>query len=161
MRLHAPQPMTKFKRYVRLKLNHQWTRVCAKLCGKLIYLAHTRLDISFSVSDISQFMHDPREPHLQDYKKKVFLFTKIDKLLLEAFSDVDYASDVVTRLSTKGYYFYLGGNMAVRRNKKQEIVSRSSAKAQFHVAAHGICELLWMRMILNYLNVQCEDPMKI
>lgn len=32
-----------------------------RLVGKLIYLSHTRPDIAYSMSMISQFMHDPRE----------------------------------------------------------------------------------------------------
>ena len=36
-----------------------------RLVGKLIYLAHIRLDIAYSMSVISQFMHDPREICLQ------------------------------------------------------------------------------------------------
>lgn len=36
-----------------------------RLVGKLIYLAHTRPDISYAVSLISQFMHNPKESHLQ------------------------------------------------------------------------------------------------
>ena len=32
-----------------------------RLVGKLIYLSHTRLDIAFAVSMVSQFMHAPYE----------------------------------------------------------------------------------------------------
>ena len=35
-----------------------------KLVGRLIYLAHARPDIAYSVSVINQFMHDSREIHL-------------------------------------------------------------------------------------------------
>jgi hypothetical protein len=31
-----------------------------RLVGRLIYLPHTRLDIAFAVSVVSQFMHDPK-----------------------------------------------------------------------------------------------------
>ena len=34
------------------------------LVGKIIYLSHTRMNISSVVSVVSQFMHDPREMHL-------------------------------------------------------------------------------------------------
>lgn len=35
-----------------------------RLVGRLIYLYHTRLDIAFAVSIVSQFMHSPYEKHL-------------------------------------------------------------------------------------------------
>ena len=35
-----------------------------RLVGKLIYLAHTRPDIAFVVSCVSQFMHSPSKSHL-------------------------------------------------------------------------------------------------
>lgn len=35
-----------------------------RLARKLIYLAHTRPDIAFSVSCVSQFMHTPSEEHM-------------------------------------------------------------------------------------------------
>ena len=36
-----------------------------KLIGKLLSLAHTRLDISYSVSALNQFMHSPCRSHFQ------------------------------------------------------------------------------------------------
>jgi hypothetical protein len=36
-----------------------------RLVGKLIYLAHTRPDIAYAVSIVSQFMHSPKEEHLE------------------------------------------------------------------------------------------------
>ena len=83
-----------------------------RLVGRLIYLAHTRSDIAYPVSVISQFMHDPRKPHLQTayrvlhYLKsnpeKGILFKKNDTLALEAYTDVDYAGSIVDRRSTTG-----------------------------------------------------------
>jgi len=35
------------------------------LVGKLIYLSYTRPDIAYAVSVVRQFMHDPKERHLQ------------------------------------------------------------------------------------------------
>ena len=35
------------------------------LVGRLIYLSHTKLDIAYVVSVISQFMHNPKEVHMQ------------------------------------------------------------------------------------------------
>ena len=36
-----------------------------QLVGKLIYLSHTRSDIVYAVSVVSQFMHSPREEHMK------------------------------------------------------------------------------------------------
>jgi len=36
-----------------------------RLVGRLIYLSHTRPDVAFAVSLVSQFMHQPKEVHLE------------------------------------------------------------------------------------------------
>jgi hypothetical protein len=36
-----------------------------RLVGRLIYLCHTRPDISYTVSVVSRYMHDPRSGHLE------------------------------------------------------------------------------------------------
>ena len=36
-----------------------------RLIGRLIYLSHTRPDIAYAVSLVSQYMHSPKKAHLQ------------------------------------------------------------------------------------------------
>ena len=35
-----------------------------RLVGHLMYLAHTRPDLAYALSVVSQYMHDPREQHM-------------------------------------------------------------------------------------------------
>ena len=92
-----------------------------QLVGRLIYLAHTRLDIAYSVSVISQFMHDPREIHLQvayrvlHYLKthpgKGILFKKTSDVALAIYTDSDFARSPLDKQSTTCYYTFLRGNL--------------------------------------------------
>ncbi|RDX96694.1 hypothetical protein CR513_20602, partial [Mucuna pruriens] len=102
-----------------------------RLVEKLIYLSHTRPDIAYVVSVVSQFMHDPKERHLQASPGKGLLFRKEGTLSMEIYTDADYAGSVVDRRSTSGYCMFLGGNLVTWRSKKQNVVARSSAKAEF------------------------------
>ena len=142
-----------------------------RLVGRLIYLSHTRPDIAYAVSVVSQFMHDPKEKHLQavhrilHYLKatpgKGLLFKKNDGLNPEAYTDADYAGSIVDRRSTSGYCTFLGGNLVTWRIKKQAVVARSSVEAEFRAMAHGICELLWIKIILDDLKIKWLGPMKL
>ena len=142
-----------------------------RLVGKLIYLAHTRPDIAYAVSIVSQFMHNPRESHLKavhrllQYLKgtpgKGILFKKGESLTLEAYTDADYAGSLIDRRSTTGYCTFLGGNLVTWRSKKQNVVARSSAEAEFRAMALGVCELLWLKIILDDLGITWEGPMKL
>ena len=116
-------------------------------------------------------MHNPKESHLQAvyrllrYLKttpgKGILYKKHGKLQLECYTDADYAGAVTDRRSTSGYCTLLGGNLVTWRSKKQNVVSRSSAEAEFRSMALGICELLWMKIILEDLKIKWEGPMKL
>ena len=130
-----------------------------RLVGRLIYLAHTRPDIAFAVSLVSQFMHSPYEQHLEAayrilrYLKscpgKGLLFKKGDNRTVEAFTDADYAGSVTDRRSTAGYCTYVWGNLVTWRSKKQNVVARSSAESEFRAMANGICELLWIKRVMT------------
>lgn len=47
------------------------------------------------------------------------------------------------------------------RSKKQGVVARSSARAEFKVMAFGLCELLWLKIILEDLKVQVQRPIEL
>ncbi|MCR2847942.1 hypothetical protein KN825_15305, partial [Weizmannia coagulans] len=110
-----------------------------RLVGKLIYLSHTRPDISFAVSVVSQFMNCPAEGHMQAvyrilrYLKSTpsqgLFFEKTSDRYLKIFTDADWAGSPVDRRSTSGYCSFLWGNLVTWRSKKQAVVARSSAEA--------------------------------
>ncbi|XP_016719155.1 uncharacterized mitochondrial protein AtMg00810-like [Gossypium hirsutum] len=97
------------------------------LVGKLIYLSHTRPDITFGVSVISQYMHAPREKHLEaTYKILRYLkgtpgkglhFKKTASRIVEIYTDADWAGSVNERHSTGGYCSYVWGNIMTWRSK--------------------------------------------
>ena len=145
-------------------------RMYQRLVGRLIYLAHTWLDIAYSVSVISQFMHDPREPHLhvayrvhylKGNPRKGILFKKNDTLALEAYIDADYIGSIVDRRSIAGYCTFLRGNLVTWKSKKQNVVARSSASSGFRAITQGLCELHWLKIILDDLRIKLDDPMKL
>ena len=98
------------------------------LVGKLIYLSHTRPDISFAVSMVSQFMHAPYQEHLEAvYKilrylnatlgKRIF-FRKNNQQLVEVYTDADWAGSVTDRRSTSRYCTFVWENLVTWRSKK-------------------------------------------
>ncbi|KAM1305335.1 hypothetical protein ACFX2F_022890 [Malus domestica] len=138
-----------------------------RLVGRLIYLAHTRPDITYAVSVVSQFMHSPSMDHmtavmrilayLKSAPGKGILYKNSGHLRIEGYSDADWAGDVTDRRSTSGYFTFVGENLVTWRSKKQIVVSRSSAEAEFKGMAHGICEVLWLRKLLGGLGFKAKE----
>ncbi|XP_061348292.1 uncharacterized protein LOC133293706 [Gastrolobium bilobum] len=53
------------------------------------------------------------------------------------------------------------GNLVTWKSKKQKVVARSSAEAEFRGMAHGVCELLWIKSILQDLGICYNQPMEL
>ncbi|CAL5338710.1 unnamed protein product [Camellia sinensis] len=142
-----------------------------KLVGKLIYLSHTRPDIAFAVSVVSQHMQSPKEAHQEAVFKilrylkgspgKGLLFKPSEQKEVAIFTDADWAGSIEDRRSTTGYCTFVWGNLVTWKSKKQNVVARSSAEAEFRAVAQGICEGLWLRRILEELHAELELPVKL
>ena len=63
--------------------------------------------------------------------------------------------------STSGYCTFVFGNLVTWRSKKQSVVARSSAEAELRAIALGICEVLWLKQLLEEFEVVVEQPLRI
>lgn len=136
-----------------------------------MYLAHTRPDLAYSLSIVSQFMHSPSEEHMKavirilQYLKsspgRGIMFTKGDNLSVKGYTDADWAGSIDDRHSTAGYLTFVGGNLVTWRSKKQGVIARSSAEVEYIGMAKGVCELLWIKTLLQELKISSTSPMKL
>ena len=128
----------------------------------MIYLSHTRPDISYVVRVVSRSMHLPQTSHMEAVMRilrylkgtsdRGIFFGKKHHLDLIAYTDADWADDRDSRKSTSGYFTLVGGNLVTWRSKKQKVVALSSAEAEFRGVAKGITEILWLRKLLYELD---------
>lgn len=133
-----------------------------KIIGSLQYLSHTRLNISFIVNKLSQFMQKSTNLHMKAVKRvlrylkrttEIGLHIKpIDRLSIFRYSDADWACSKDDQCSTSGYCVYFGDNMVSWSSKKQNIISRSSAESEYRALAHLSCEITWLESLLKEIN---------
>ncbi|CAL8998460.1 unnamed protein product [Prunus brigantina] len=117
-----------------------------RLVGRLIYLSLTRPDIAYAISVASQFMHSPSEDHMAAVMR-ILSYLK--------------SAPGRDRRSTSGYFTFVGGNLVTWRSKKQNVVSRSSAKSEYRGIAQGVCEILWLRWLLAEIGFRRNAATKL
>ncbi|RVW94806.1 Retrovirus-related Pol polyprotein from transposon RE1 [Vitis vinifera] len=106
--------------------------------GMEIVRVKERPDIGFSVSVVSQFMNNPTE---------------------KTHDCCDQNIEIPQDDTGKGYCSFVWGNLVTWRSKKQSVVARSSAEAEFRAMAQGICEGIWLNRLLEELRVPLKHPM--
>ncbi|KAH9718244.1 hypothetical protein KPL71_022143 [Citrus sinensis] len=142
------------------------------LIGRLMYLSHTRPDLAYALSVVSQFIHNPGEQHMKAVMrilrylktnpgKGILFFKNEDYSNIKVYTDANWAGSVSDRRSTSGYFTFVGGNLVTWRSKKQHVVARSSAEAEYRGMTLGVCEGLWISFILNDLGYPSQQPIQL
>ena len=73
------------------------------------------------------------------------LYKKGSRLDIVGYFDSDWVGLKKDRRSTSGYCVFIARNLVTWRSKKQVVVSRSSAEAEYRGMAHTACELKWIK----------------
>ncbi|XP_019431978.1 PREDICTED: uncharacterized protein LOC109339062 [Lupinus angustifolius] len=138
------------------------------IIGALQYLTLTRLDLSFAINKLSQFMHQPTQTHLQQLKRVLkylkltlnygLTLKKPSQLTLHAFSDADWGGNLDHRTSTSAFVIYFGGNQVSWLSKRQRTVARSFTEAKYRSVANTSAEIMWLLNLLGELGIKRHTP---
>jgi hypothetical protein len=143
----------------------------AAIVGSVLYLSvNTRPDIAYAVGVLARFMSCPKVPHLKATKHVIRYIAKdpaagiffhgrtlAEKrqayLSVSAYTDADFAGDLVMRKSTSGLLCTANEAPVIWRSKLQTIVAQSTAEAEFVSASMAVRDILWLHKLLCALKI--------
>lgn len=76
---------------------------------------------------------------------------------MEGYTNSDWVGDRIDRRSMFRYFIFVKGNLVTWSSKKQKVVVRSSAKAEFRDIAHDMYKLLWIKSVLKDLGLNVKN----
>lgn len=88
-----------------------------------------------------------------------FLFYDHGRMIVKMYIDADWANSTTNRRSTSGYCSFMGDNLVTWRNKKQLAVARFSADVEYKSMARGVCEVFWLRTLLQEIGFVIKVPL--
>uniref|UniRef100_A0A3Q7I1E5 Reverse transcriptase Ty1/copia-type domain-containing protein n=1 Tax=Solanum lycopersicum TaxID=4081 RepID=A0A3Q7I1E5_SOLLC len=139
-----------------------------RLVGKLLYLNVTRPNIAFATQTLSQFLHQPKQSHLNAALRVVryiksqagqgVLISSKSSKQLKVYCDADWGACLHTRRSVSGFMVKMGESLISWKSKKQATISRSSAEAEYRSMASAIAETTWIVKLFKELGAKIQNP---
>ncbi|KAE8992723.1 hypothetical protein PF005_g18561 [Phytophthora fragariae] len=132
--------------------------------GMLMYLAtSTRPDLAFGLGQLRRFVANPSKKHVGTSKRVLrYLAGTLEygisylrqqgnayEVVLEGFSDSDWANDPEQRKSTTGFVFTLAGGAVAWMSRRQSIITLSTAEAEYVSVCEATMEAVAASNILQ------------
>ena len=137
------------------------------LIGRLIYVTHSRPDVSFAIGVLSRFMHNPSRHHFGTAKRVLrylegtinfgIWYREVEYFSFRGYSDSDWGGLAIDGRSTTGNCFILGSAAISWSSKKQATVALSTTEAEYVAATATACQAVWLRRILGDIGMKQND----
>jgi hypothetical protein len=141
------------------------------IVGSLMYtMLATRPDLSFTVSKLAQYMHNPDSTHLNaaTHVLRYLRGTASYRLRLGdntdniyGYSDSDWGGNIEDRKSTSGICFFLAGGVISWASKKQPTVALSSVEAEYMSLTLAAKQAMWLRIFLQELGLAIPSALTV
>nr|XP_016464386.1 PREDICTED: uncharacterized mitochondrial protein AtMg00810-like [Nicotiana tabacum] len=78
---------------------------------------------------------------------------------ITTYYDADWAACPISRKLVIGYLIKIGDSLVAWKSKKQTIVSRSTAKAEYRSIAATVAELIWLQGLMQEIGIELVPPL--
>jgi len=135
-----------------------------QIIGSLLYIMlGTRPDIAFAVTKLAQFAANPSKEHLDKAKyilrylagtaKYALVYKGTSNKGLIAYTDSDYAADLVKHRSTTGYHLKLADGIISWQSRAQKTIALSATEAEYMALSNcSRLEVVWIQNIFTELG---------
>eukprot|EP00253_Pinus_taeda_P034766 PITA_34766 len=146
-------------------------RLYRYMIGSIIYVTASRPDVMNAVGQVARFQAAPKESHIIVVKRILsylkgtteygLWYPKGNNLIIQAFTDANWAGSVDDRKSTSGATLYLGVCLVSWLSKKQTSILLSTVEVEYIAATAYCTQVLWMKKTFQYLQVKFDEPIPI
>ena len=145
------------------ELDPQLRSIYQMVIGSLLYIMlGTRPDIAYATCLLARFSANPSKEHLDKARYVVrylantanyaLVFDGAQGKGLIAYTDSDYASDVIRRRSITGFLFKLASGIICWQSRAQSTIALSSTEAEYMALSDCSRQAVWIKSVLSELG---------